>query len=83
MFHWKCSNVSPNQSDFKTGDSCTNQPMPITHYIYKSSDWSYEIRGVFLDISEAFDKVWHYGIIFKLQQNSLSAKLHKFLHKFL
>ena len=25
------------------------------------------IRGVFLDISKAFDKVWHDGLIFKLQ----------------
>ena len=26
-----------------------------------------DIRGVFLDISKAFDKVWHDGIIFKLK----------------
>ena len=28
-----------------------------------------EVRGVFLDILKAFDKVWHDGIIFKLTQN--------------
>ena len=26
-----------------------------------------DVRGVFLDISKAFDKVWHDGIIFKLK----------------
>ena len=33
------------------------------------------MRGVFLDILKAFDKVWHNGIIFKLKQNGISGKL--------
>lgn len=33
--------------------------------------WSFgfEARSVFLDISNAFDKVWHWGFISKLKQN--------------
>ena len=62
--------ISPNQSGFKPGDSCINQLLSITHDIYKSFDCGYEVRGVFLDISKAFDKVWHDGIIFKLEQNA-------------
>ena len=38
-------------------------------------DEGYEIRGVFLDISKAFDKVWHEGIVFKLKQNGISGNL--------
>ena len=53
------------------------------HDIYKSFDCVYEIRGVFLDISKAFEKVWPDGIIFKLEQNYISEKLHKPLHDFL
>ena len=49
--------ISPNQSGFKPGDSCINQLLSITHDIYKSFDCGYEVRGVFLDISKAFDKV--------------------------
>ena len=52
-------------------------------YIYKSFDESHEVRGVFLDISKAFDKVWHDGIIFKLTQNGISGNLLKLLRDFL
>ena len=58
--------ISQYQSDFKPGDSCTNQILPITHDIYKSFDDGLEIRVVFLGISNAFVKVWHDGLIFKL-----------------
>ena len=75
--------ILPNQSGFKPGDSCINQLLSIIHDIYKSFDCGYEVRGVFLDISKAFDKVWHDGIIFKLEQNGISGKLHKLLHDFL
>ena len=49
--------ISPYQSGFKPGDSCTNQLISITHEIYQSFDDGFEVRGVFLDISKAFDKV--------------------------
>ena len=41
------------------------------------------MRGVFLDISKAFDKVWHKSIIFKLKQNGISGKLLSVLSDFL
>ena len=48
-----------------------------------SFDDGFEVRGVFLDISKAFDKVWHKGIIFKLQQSGISGKLIRALSDFL
>ena len=56
--------ISPAQPGFKPGDSWINQLLSITHEIYHSMDEGYEIRGVFLDISKAFDKVWHEGLVF-------------------
>ena len=57
--------ISPNQSGLKPDDSCINQLLAITHEIYKSFDGGFEVGGVFLDISKAFHKVWHKGLIFK------------------
>ena len=75
--------ISSNQSGFKPGDSCINQLLSITHEIYKSFNDGYEVRGVFLDISKAFDKVWHNGLIYKLKQNGVSGNLLNLIIGFL
>ena len=48
-----------------------------------SLDEDLEVRGVFLDIAKAFDKVWHGEFIYKLQQNDISGKLLNILIDFL
>ena len=64
--------ITPNQTGFKTGDLRINQPISIIHKIYKSfDDDGYKVRGVFLDISKAFDKLWHEGLRYKLRQNGI------------
>ena len=75
--------ISSKQSGFKPGDSYINQLLSITHEIYKSFDDGYEVRGVFFDISKAFDKVWHNGRIYKLKQNGVSCNLLNLIIDFL
>ena len=65
--------ISSNQTGFKPGDSCINQLLCITHDIYQSFDNGLETRAVFLDISKAFYKVWHEGLLYKLKQNGISG----------
>ena len=67
---------------FKGGDSSINQLLSITHKIYKSFDEGFEARGVFLDISKAFHRMWHDGLIFKHQENCISGKLLLLLKDF-
>ena len=68
-FFIESHHISTNQSGLKPGDSCIYQLLSITRVIYTLLDEGYEARGVFLDISKAFDKVWHVDLIFKLKQN--------------
>ena len=65
--------ISRNQSGFKPGDSYINQLISITHEIYESFDDGFEVRGVFLDISKGFHKVWHEGLIYKMKQNGIKV----------
>ena len=60
-----------------------NQLIYITYEIYQSFDDRLEVRGVFLDISKAFDKVWHEGLIYKLKQNGIRSNLLDTLTNFL
>ena len=54
----------------------------VTQEIFKNFGEDHEVRGVFLDIWKAFDKVWHDGIIFKLPQNGISGNLLKLVRVF-
>ena len=67
--------ISSKQSGFRPDDSCINQLLSITHDIFTSFDSGLEVRGVFLDISKTFDKVWHDELIYKLKQNGIKDKL--------
>ena len=75
--------ISENQSSFKPGDSCVNQLLSITHEIYDSLGNGLEVKGVFLDISKAFDKVWYEGLILKLNQYRISENLIRLIKCFL
>ena len=77
--------LNNNQSGFRPSDSCVNQLLSITHEIYEAFDCNptLEVRSVFLDISKAFDKVWHEGLLYKLKSMGISGKLIKLLENYL
>ena len=85
MFEFFLANnlISKNQSSFRSGDSCINQVLSITHEIYQSFDDNLEVRAVFLDISKGFDKFWHKGLILKLKQSGISDKILNIVTDFL
>ena len=76
---------SKSQSGFLPGDSCISQLLSIVHDINSLFDCNpaIDIRGVFLDISKAFEKVWHDGGIFKLETCGVKEKLLNFIKNYL
>ena len=70
-----------NQSGFPPFDSCINQLLAITHEIFEAFDCNptLDARSVFLDISKAFDKRWHEGLLFKLRSMGISGELYNLL----
>ena len=67
--------ISSDQSGFRPGDSTFNQLISITSNIVEAFEDFDETRALFLDISKAFDKVWHEGLILKLKCNGISGPL--------
>ena len=80
-----CNALDPNQSGFRPGDSTVNQLLSITHTIFKAFDCNppLDVRSVYLDISKAFDRVWHDGLIYKLKQCGVSGQLLSLIQSFL
>ena len=82
-----CENgtLTAKQSGFRPGDSTVNQLLSITHKIYSSFEElpSKEARAVLLDFSKAFDRVWHDGLINKLESSGISGNLLSLIGNFL
>ena len=77
--------ITPHQSGFTIGDSTVNQLLYLSNEFSKALDDGKEIRVVFFDISKAFHRVWHKGLIYKLKKHwhhwfsaSLDRKLPAF-----
>ena len=66
-------------------DSCINQLVSVTQEICSAFDCnpSLEVRGVFLDLSKTFDKVWRYGLIYKLKLLGICGSLLKLIQNYL
>jgi len=64
---------------YKRNDSTVNQLRAINHNIYKSLDSGKDVCAIFLDVSKAFDKIWHEGLLFKLRKFGITGTLFTLL----
>ena len=67
--------LPPHNSGFKQNDSAINRIIAMLEDIYTGLDQHEDSIFVSLDISKAFDRVWHRGLTFKLKQLGITGKL--------
>ena len=75
--------LTPFQSGFRPGDSTTNQLIFMYNSFLKAVDQGKEVRTVFCDISKAFDRVWHKGLIEKLKGAGITGNLLRWFSNYL
>ena len=72
--------ISLKQPGFKPSDSYIN---PLSSFTNLQVTWQVLTFAVLLDKSKAFDKVWHNGLIFKINQYGISRNLFRLAKRFL
>ena len=66
--------LSSLQSSFIPGDSTVNKLTFLYNTFCQALDAGKEVRAVFCDISKAFDRVWHTGLLAKLRAAGVTGE---------
>ena len=74
-----------SKSGFLPGESYISQLLSIVHEFQSSFGCNppVDARAIFLDISKAFDIVWHQGLLFKLKSYTVEGSLFCVLENYL
>jgi hypothetical protein len=60
-----------------------NQLMYLIQNIYQSLDNDEDICAVFLDVSRAFDCIWHDGLLYKLRHIGINGDILAWIKSYL
>ena len=71
------------QSGLRPKDSTVNQLLEIYHTIIENLDKGKDIKFIFCDVSKAFDKVWHRGLLHKLQKYGITGNILNWFNSYL
>ena len=75
--------ISEFQSGFTPGDSTVCQLADIYHTLCNALDRQKDVRMIFCDISKAFDKVWHEGLLYKMENIGVTGGLLDWFQSYL
>ena len=75
--------ITDHQSGFRPKDSTINQLAFLYHAFCQAIDNKKEMRIVFCDVSKAFDKVWHEGLLYKLSSIGICGHLLRWFQDYL
>jgi hypothetical protein len=71
------------QAGFLPGHSTITQLVEVSHLIYQELDDLKEVSILFVDISKAFDRVWHSGLLYKLKTICVDDNLLEWFESYL
>ena len=74
---------SDHQYGFSSGRSNADALNAICECVYQSLGTCGETRAIALDISKAFDKVWHAGLLHKMKSYGISGEVLNIIKSFL
>ena len=75
--------ISDKQAAYMRGDSTTNQLLYLVHQIRSAWHRGEVVQAAALDVHAAFDKVWHSGLLAKLDQIGVTGNCHNLLRSYL
>ena len=75
--------IKQSQSEFIPGDSTVSQLICIYNDLCSSFDKGITTQAVHLDICKAFDRVWHRGLLSKLEAVGIRGKLLSWFRDYL
>ena len=77
MFNYMRDNqmLTEHQSGFRPKDSTVHQLAYMYHKFCEAIDKKKDVQIVLCDISKAFNKVWHKGLIYKLENIGINGNL--------
>ena len=75
--------LSSIQSGFIPADSTVNQLTYLYHIFCDALDSGQEVRTVFCDISKEFDRVWHTGLLYKLEAAGVTGEVLNWFKSYL
>jgi len=61
--------LSPDQAGFRKGRSTCNQVASVTTFIENGFQQKLTTGAIFLDLTAAYDTVWHTGLLYKLSES--------------
>ena len=75
--------ISDHQFGFRPHYSTLGMLLPLSQQWIEALNFRHEIKAVSLDISRAFDMVWHPALLSKLAAYGIQGQLHSWITDFL
>lgn len=75
--------IPPHQFGFRSHHSTTHQLLRVSEDIIQGFERKCYSTAVFLDVAQAFDRVWHDGLLFKMREFGVPYYLLNIIKSFL